>query len=249
MKFLVDYENTNLSGLSGIENLDQDDLVIIFHTNPNDKMPFELLAKIKCQLEFVCVSPGKQSLDMCLASRLGYLIGCKQGINAQLDYASDVSSVFDPEPEDIVIVSRDTDYLSMVYMWNSQYHQSVKTRTTISDDNNAHVPTTATSIPTEIHADPLSSQLYQELPKSILDSKYTTATSQTKKKINTEQRIRIEQMLKSKGLNKSEITEVFWCIDRDPKSPNYKSNIYELMCQILGDKSGRKTYQRLKTML
>lgn len=259
MKFLIDFENTNLTGLTGIEELGCSDKVIIFHTNQNDKMPFDLLAKIKCSLEFVRVSPGRQSLDMCLASRLGYLIGYKHGINAQLDIELDDSSLTDMEPDDIVVVSKDTDYISMVEMWNEQYHQCVGIRPTISgkcrDDgepvNYGNIPDYSAFV---ANCNSSSACNIQETSKVIQRFEYNQYSdnhpkSKKQKRKEEEKANRIEQILKNKGMNRDERQEVFRCINRDPKTPNYRSDLYDLMCRILGNKNGRKTYHQIKQML
>lgn len=275
MIFLIDYENTNLTGLNGIENLNYDDQVIIFHTNANDKMPFELLAKIKCRLEFVLIRPGRQSLDMCLASRLGYLIGCKQGISAQLDCTCDDSNIEDIEPDDIIVVSKDTDYLSMVEMWNEQYHQCIGIRPMISGNNTKPDDKTMGLLDySSCASDPNDDLSTCILPERnyMFDSQFAhspaypddseschiTAYNQTtdnqqgknKKKKKEEEKInRIEQILKTRGMNRNERQEVFRCINRDPKTQNYKSDLYDVMCKILGHKNGRKAYQQIKQLL
>lgn len=76
--YLVDYENVHKKGLSGIDELDKNDNVIIFYSQNADKLPFSLhsqiietKAKITC---FEVDTMGKNALDFQLSSYIGYIV-------------------------------------------------------------------------------------------------------------------------------------------------------------------------------
>lgn len=79
MIYLVDFENTGVNGFAGAHNLTSDDKVIVFYTDANKKINMDVLSSAKCSIEFKKTPIGKQSLDMCLVSYLGYLIGKQAG--------------------------------------------------------------------------------------------------------------------------------------------------------------------------
>lgn len=106
--YLVDYENTNSNGLHGIDTLDASNHVIIMYGNTQTSIPLEyhqLLMKSKATIEEMRMEKtGKNYLDFQLSTYVGYLIGTG-------------------EYKEIVIVSGDTGYDSIVSFWQ---HRNVK---------------------------------------------------------------------------------------------------------------------------
>ena len=100
--YLVDYENVNANGLTGIEHLQQKDTVIIFYSNMCDNMTFsthENMNHSSAKIEFVKVMVGsKNSLDFQLVTYLGYLIARNP-------------------KEEYKIVSNDSGFSSVVEFW------------------------------------------------------------------------------------------------------------------------------------
>ena len=81
--YLVDYENVNEKALEGVEKLTDKDMVCIFTAQPNVSISVKtlsLLNKVNLQCFVVCQS--KQSVDICISSYLGYLLGKNAGTNA-----------------------------------------------------------------------------------------------------------------------------------------------------------------------
>ena len=76
--FLIDYENVHDKGLNGIKNCNEGDLVYIFYTKGEEKLPIEmvkLLNDSKAKLSYIKAENGsKNALDFQLSSYLGYLI-------------------------------------------------------------------------------------------------------------------------------------------------------------------------------
>jgi len=76
--FLIDYENVHDKGLAGIKNCVDGDLVYIFYTKGEEKLPIEmvkLLNDSKAKITYLKAENGsKNALDFQLSSYLGYLI-------------------------------------------------------------------------------------------------------------------------------------------------------------------------------
>ncbi len=86
--YLVDYENVYIDGLSGIDQLTEEDILHIFYTQNRCGLTFglyEQLIRCKAKVELNEVSTGpkttepvKNALDIQLMMYAGYLIGTKQ---------------------------------------------------------------------------------------------------------------------------------------------------------------------------
>ncbi len=106
--YLVDFENVNCSGLAGAENLTNNDITIIFFTN-NPKVDMCTLSNFNnSNLRLIWVPAGSQSLDMCLASYLGYLIG--RGDNDAERYIETTT----------YIISKDKGFDNVVRFWKDK---------------------------------------------------------------------------------------------------------------------------------
>ena len=110
--FLVDYENVNVSGFVGIENLTENDALIIFYSNNANTMTFGLhlsLTKTRANLQIHKVEVNKKnSLDFQLCSYLGYLICdtmCKPDENSKNYY---------------YIVSNDLEFVILSDFWKKR---------------------------------------------------------------------------------------------------------------------------------
>lgn len=117
--YLVDYENVNEKALEGVEKLTDKDMVCIFTAQPNVSISVKtlsLLNKVNLQCFVVCQS--KQSVDMCISSYLGYLLGKNAGTNANY-----------------IVVSKDTDYDCMLKFWSNMGYGSFSRRTKIAEDD------------------------------------------------------------------------------------------------------------------
>ncbi len=110
VQYLVDYENVHESGLCGMDALAAEDGVFIFHTSTGDRISLSRLDDVQAWVKVILVPPGKQSLDMHLASFLGYLIG-----------KDDVETTY-------AIVSHDSDYRRIADFWNRAYGRNDKVR-------------------------------------------------------------------------------------------------------------------------
>ncbi|MBU5478441.1 hypothetical protein KQI69_04395 [Eubacterium sp. MSJ-13] len=98
--FLVDFENVKEAGLVCSDKLTEHDHIHIFSTQNNPKINFNILATLnKVDLNIHVVPSGKQSLDMHLASYLGYLIGSNSKTQKKCEY---------------IIISKDTGYDNII---------------------------------------------------------------------------------------------------------------------------------------
>ena len=103
--YLIDYENTGVKGLAGIETLREEDLVIIFYGPKTGSMPFDEHVKISSAVSHVeyikTAKTAKNYLDFQLTTYLGYLIA-STGIR------------------DYIIISKDSGYDSAIDFWRSR---------------------------------------------------------------------------------------------------------------------------------
>lgn len=77
--FLIDFENTKSNGITGIDLLNEDDIVYLFYSNNVDSITVEAHMNIvasKAEFHPIKIEkPGKNALDFQLVTYLGYLIG------------------------------------------------------------------------------------------------------------------------------------------------------------------------------
>ena len=100
--YLLDYENVNMAGLDGLNDLPADSKVILFYTRNSNKIDLGVvnqLREMEAELSIVEVHHGKQALDIQLASYLGYLIGTE------------------PEDTEYYIISKDKGYRNVQCFW------------------------------------------------------------------------------------------------------------------------------------
>ena len=109
---MIDFENTSVSGLSGIENLKPNDSVVVFYTAQNSKISMDLLKDNKCSVRFIKVACGKQAVDTCIIAYLGLVIGrgdCKDFVIVSHDNGYQYSAEFlQTENEKVKIMVRET---------------------------------------------------------------------------------------------------------------------------------------------
>lgn len=101
--FLIDYENVHNEGIKGINECKNSDLVYIFYTKSGEKLPIDIVKRIKeskAKIEFIKSENGtNNALDFQLSTYLGYLIS---------KYPNEV----------IVVVSNDSDYKVVQKFWS-----------------------------------------------------------------------------------------------------------------------------------
>ncbi len=100
--YLIDYENVNVSGLKGIENLEKTDTVYIFYSDNSNTLTFsahkainESSAAVNC---FKVANGKKNALDFQLSTYLGYLMAKNNN-------------------DDFLIVSNDEGYSFVASFW------------------------------------------------------------------------------------------------------------------------------------
>ena len=100
--YLIDYENTGVKGLLGIEQLKEDDLIIIFYGPKTGAVPFDEHVKIcqaASQVKYIkTTKTAKNYLDFQLTTYLGYLVG-----------QTDVKEYY--------VISKDSGYDSVIDFW------------------------------------------------------------------------------------------------------------------------------------
>ncbi len=100
--YLIDYENTGVKGLYGIEKLHEEDLIVVFYGPKTGAVPFDDHVRISSavsHVEYIKTSKtAKNYLDFQLTTYLGYLTA-HTGV------------------KDYCIVSKDSGYDSVVDFW------------------------------------------------------------------------------------------------------------------------------------
>lgn len=103
--YLIDYENTGVKGLYGIEKLHEDDLIVVFYGPKTGAVPFDDHVRISSSVshvEYIKTSKtAKNYLDFQLTTYLGYLVA-HTGI------------------KEYYIVSKDSGYDSVVDFWKAR---------------------------------------------------------------------------------------------------------------------------------
>ena len=106
--YLIDYENVSYNGLVGIDNLNSDDSVHIFHNKNTGAIPFKFFKNVissKAKIDFIeTTKVAKNYLDFQLTTHLGFLFGSGY--------------------KDIVyIISNDCGYNSVIDYWALKGYQ------------------------------------------------------------------------------------------------------------------------------
>ena len=108
--FLIDYENVNNKGLSGVQYLEEDDIVVIFYSKNANTLSFEMHQRILSSPAYFVykkVNTGeKNALDFQLASYLGYLL-------------RDTTSQDNNDMNHYFIVTEDNGYLPIKKFWKT----------------------------------------------------------------------------------------------------------------------------------
>lgn len=114
--YLIDYENTGVKGLHGIEKLQEDDLIVVFYGPKTGAVPFDDHVRISSavsHVEYIKTNKtAKNYLDFQLTTYLGYLIA-HTGI------------------KEYCVVSKDGGYDSVIDFWKAR-GMSIVRRETIS---------------------------------------------------------------------------------------------------------------------
>lgn len=116
--YLVDYENTNSKGLKGCGKLKKSDHIYIFYSENASRINLDFLASHgKAKIDAIKVPVKKQSLDMHIASYIGYLIGKNKNRITNFKF---------------VIISKDNDYDNIIAFWKKR-KVKVSRRETIAE--------------------------------------------------------------------------------------------------------------------
>lgn len=113
--YLVDYENVREGGLRGAEKLGVEDSILLFYTKNANKISLDSLRDIRASIRILKAPAGKQSLDMHIASMLGYLVGKTE------------------ERGNYIIVSKDNDFDTIITSWNEAGEGAFLKRPSVAD--------------------------------------------------------------------------------------------------------------------
>lgn len=128
MIYLVDYENVNLYGMTGIEKLTAEDRVVVFLGNTMGAIPFEWHIRISdapAKVKYIkCGKVCKNYLDFQLATYCGYLMsGLESG--------------------KVFIVSKDKGFDSVVDFWTDNKENVKISRVETIDESMGVIPEAA----------------------------------------------------------------------------------------------------------
>lgn len=99
--YLIDYENTGVSGLTGCSRLQKSDRILLFFTKNNSKIDMNAIADHgEAELRMLEVPSGKQSADLHIGSYLGYLVSENRSGATEL-----------------IVVSNDTGFDNLLAFW------------------------------------------------------------------------------------------------------------------------------------
>ena len=103
--YLIDYENVNMDGLNGIQDLSETDQVYIFYSDNANKLTFGIHQQIvesPAWIRYVNAETGaKNALDFQLATYLGYLVSQSSA-------------------ERFCLVSKDSGFQAVVKFWQKK---------------------------------------------------------------------------------------------------------------------------------
>ncbi len=101
--YLIDYENVHGEGLSGCQDLGENDYIVIFFTQNAKNIDMRDISNHGlADLDMIEVPAGKQSADIHISSYLGFLAG---------KYGKECT---------VVIVSKDTDFDNVIKFWKEK---------------------------------------------------------------------------------------------------------------------------------
>lgn len=159
--YLIDYENVNEIGLAGAENLLQGDHVHLFTSKNALKINIEMLVNFNStQLLCHIVPANKQSVDMNIASYLGYLI-----------------AKTDPAKSEYVIISKDTGYDNVISFWASQLNIFISRRDSIKASEANKIP--VTEIIKKLEAESLDSDIIKFVCNLVMNHRTEKNGKQT----------------------------------------------------------------------
>lgn len=179
--YLIDFENVHEAGLSCSRELNSHDHIHIFSTENAPKISLEPLVVFNSSdLESHIIPAGKQSLDMHLNAYLGYLIGMHQAENCKY-----------------IVVSKDTDYDNIISFLKKTTDSEIIRQAKIE------MP------PKKAKASASNQAKASSTEQAETDASDKPKTDSTKAaNINTQLKTEIEQILHSKGYDKSVVNQV-----------------------------------------
>lgn len=146
--YLIDYENTGVKGLYGIEKLKEDDLIVVFYGPKTGAVPFDDHVRISSSVSHVeyikTNKTAKNYLDFQLTTYLGYLVA-HTGL------------------KEYYVISKDSGYDSVVDFWKTRGMHIVR-RENISAEK--PVKQTARKVQKQLVADNENENI-KSVPESI----------------------------------------------------------------------------------
>lgn len=129
--YLIDFENVHDKGLKNIDTLTKTDHVHIFYTENAKNINLDIFRAKEPDIDVHKVPARKQSLDMHLASYLGYLLGNNEGKACSY-----------------VIASKDKDYDNIIEFWreNGKGIKNISRKQEIPSNNVVNQKKTTVSI-------------------------------------------------------------------------------------------------------
>lgn len=216
--FFLDFENVGAHGLKN-ESYTCEDVIYLFYTENAAKISLDALSGIDASVQFVPVPAGKQSLDMHLATWLGYEIS--KG-------SDDVS---------YCVVSNDLDYDAIIQFWKVR---NVKIRRVpISTSLKTPGSPLVNSAKSNRHNTTVCSMPLPAAPPSVPKKQSQRSA------LNS----RILQMCSASNVCQGKAGSVASVVVRHFFGPNRKELIYRDLVKIFGQKDGARYYRIVKQAL
>lgn len=216
--FFLDFENVGAHGLKN-ESYTCEDVIYLFYTENAAKISLDALSGIDASVQFVPVPAGKQSLDMHLATWLGYEIS--KG-NENVSYC---------------VVSNDMDYDAIIQFWEKR---NVKI---------CRIPiSTSLKTPGSMLVNPAKNnhQKTAVCPMALPAALPSAPKPQSQRSMLNS---RILQMCSASNVCQEKAGSVASVVVRHYFGPNRKELIYRDLVKIFGQKDGARYYRIVKQAL
>ena len=219
-KFFIDYENVGVHGVKKMSCACEDE-IFLFYTENASKISMDALSGIKASIRFIPVPSGKQSLDMHLATWLGYEVSQK-----------DENCAF-------IIVSNDLDYDPIIQFWKSRGIQISRLPVETSrEDSEAVVPKTSESS-SQGNIDSV------KMPSPVSAGGSSTGCPSQRSELNC----RVMRMCAEAKMEQKTVGSVASVVVKYYFGPNRKELIYKALVKNHGIKAGTKYYRIIKKAL
>ena len=228
--FLIDYENVHEDGLTGANTLGKNDNVHLFTSKNAPNISIKTLTFFNStNLQCHEVPANKQSVDMNLASFLGYLIA--KNDNAKCNY---------------VIISNDTGFDNVMKFWRQRENLSIVRQDKIKASPvilQKESEIVKTAMPDNT---PINEPNLQEVNGKQNTANVNLAQLSNK---NCQINVEVQKILSKSGFKNNIINDAASLVSKNHSQQNAKQLIYRSFISKFGQQNGLKVYNLIKKLL